>query len=736
MSTTDEEATTLFRRTDKSRLAAAGGSVHRSASKWLPPPPDSDSSSDIEFVGTSSAVKQRAGNDPKGKGKATEKAAHSATSGTARKGPTRKSRRASSRLSSSSFGSSSDEDARMPTSGQMLPSTTQIADSGATLRALARDKGWQGQSPPPRTKRRADAAPAPAPTRKRKQSDPTVDNSDMSDYGHRGGRDASTSTDQTTISDRSSSSLVKPRKTAAASTSAAAKNRATTKKIDASEPRVKPRRKRVSKAASPSLSPSPEIDLENLPPPPESFWGIDTSLSKVGTAVKKRKHGEATNRLKSLSEQRSLLVLPDDDDDDQPGDEIALADSDSSSSGEEAGYELTTVKSKREKEEALARLRAKRGKPSVEPAARVSTPRAEPRTAPARGDGKAKALPEPITAACPLCSLQVALDELEAHTNECLDGVGMDEDFDPTPAQPAAAPARAPVAEPSKMAFRPAGTSAAAHARNAAVRPPLVQLAAGGGTRADNLANALFPSSPVQKHAYTATAASTSRKHQSAAAFDGDDSAGGGVQYDEAEIFASSPAKNKGKGKGQGKSRAPARPDGYLTSDGYDELPEVDASLNGTFIDLCADEEDDVHTGPFRGPSRAAAAPGRRSDGRVGPINSKFEPGPPQDGSSPPRSSLYISSMSAAYIDGYTRLYAKPAPKGKKARTTDHGSNAGYDPDIDDSEAREFEALAPAPPKRAAGIGRGSRGGKRGGNRRGSWSWRGKARGRGGGKRS
>lgn len=357
MSTTDEEATSFFRRSEKSRVAAAGGSVHRSASKWLPPrPADTDSSSDIEFVGTSSAVKQRTGNDPKGKGRATEQGRPAARKNASGAAPTRRARRSPSRLSSSSFGSSSDDgDGHRPTSGQMLPSATHIADSGATLRALARDKGWQGQSPPPHAKRRTEAAPGPARKRKQKQSDPSSEPSDLSDFEHRRGRDASTSTDQTTISDRSSSFRGKQRKTAAESVSGPTTKLTTAKRTATSNlTRAKPRQKRGSKAASPS--PSPEVDLDNLPPPPESFWGVDTSLSKSGAAVKKHRHGEATDRLKSLSEQRSLLVLPDDDDEDEPRDEIALADSGSSSAGEEARYELTTVKSKREKEEALGEL--------------------------------------------------------------------------------------------------------------------------------------------------------------------------------------------------------------------------------------------------------------------------------------------------------------------------------------------------------------------------------------------
>ena len=357
MSTSDEEATSLFRRADKSRLASgreAGGSALRSPSKRLLPPPPDDSSSDIEFVGTSSAIKRRAAQDGKGKGKAAPDQAPSrklATTSTTNKGPpsTRKTGRSSRRLSSvSSLDSSSDDDPRMPTSGQILPSATQIADSGATLRALAREKGWQGQSPPPCSRSRTE--PNKPAAKKRKQKVASDDSEDLSDFGQRRGRNVSASTEQTTISDQSSSSHTKARRTVAAATAPAAGAKRASKKVADSTARAKPRQKRASKAAAASSSPSPELelDLDNLPPPPESFWGVDTSLTKAGAATKKHKHGEATKRLQTLSEQRAMLVLPDDDED-----EIAIADTGSSSAGENEKYELTAVKSKREKEEAL-----------------------------------------------------------------------------------------------------------------------------------------------------------------------------------------------------------------------------------------------------------------------------------------------------------------------------------------------------------------------------------------------
>lgn len=353
MSTSDEEATSLFRRADKSRLASGrqgGGSCLRSPSNRLIPRPPDDSSSDIEFVGTSSAIKCRAAQDGKGKGKATPVQAPSRILA-----PSRKTGRSSRRLSSaSSLGSSSDDDngddPRMPTSGQILPSATQIADSGATLRALAREKGWQGQSPPPRSRSRTE--PNKPAAKKRRQKLASDDSEDLSDCGQRGGRNVSASTEQTTISDQSSSSHTKQRKSVAATASAAGAKRAPKKasaSTAATTARAKPRQKRASKAAvSPSPSPELELDLDNLPPPPESFWGVDTSLTKAGAATKKHKHGEATKRLQTLSEQRAMLVLPDDDED-----EIAIADSGSSSAGESERFELTAVKSKREKEEAL-----------------------------------------------------------------------------------------------------------------------------------------------------------------------------------------------------------------------------------------------------------------------------------------------------------------------------------------------------------------------------------------------
>lgn len=377
MSTSDEEATSLFRRADKSRLASgrgAGGSALRSPSKRLLPPPPDDSSSDIEFVGTSSAIKRRAAQDGKGKGKATADQASSrklaTTSTTNKVPPTRKTGRSSRRRSSASSldSSSDDDDPRMPISGQILPSATQIADSGATLRALAREKGWQGQSPPPRSRSRTEESSKPAAKKRRQKSASDDSEEDLSDFGHRGGRNVSTSTEQTTISDQSSSSHTKSRKSVAATAPAAGAKRAS-KKVAVSTARAKPRQqKRASKvAAAASSSPSPdlELDLDNLPPPPESFWGVDTSLTKAGAATKKHKHGEATKRLQTLSEQRAMLVLPDDDDED----EIAIAESGSSSAGENERFELTAVKSKREKEEALGESLVLLSKLSYESAA-------------------------------------------------------------------------------------------------------------------------------------------------------------------------------------------------------------------------------------------------------------------------------------------------------------------------------------------------------------------------------
>lgn len=157
----------------------------------------------------------------------------------------------------------------------------------------------------------------------------------------------------------------------------------------------------------------------------------------------------------------------------------------------------------------------------------------------------------------------------------------------------------------------------------------------------DNLAAALFPSSPAgQRPARSAT----SNVRQPPAV-------GRPADHDfEDEVVATSPGK---KGKGRAVDH---RPDGYLSSS--DDLYETRGQATGaaaqrSFIEI-RDDEDDViiEDGGGSNNNRRAAGSSRRTDGREGSINSAFNTGPPDDGSSPPRASLYISTMSHAFREG------------------------------------------------------------------------------------
>lgn len=353
----------------------------------------------------------------------------------------------------------------------------------------------------------------------------------------------------------------------------------------------------------------------------------------------------------------------------------------------------------------------------------------------------------------------MAIENLQQHTEDCLDVVGMDE-YQPTAAAPAAA-SRA-VTGPSRAAFRPAGAS------GPALRPATRSAAAsgtGGRGPGNELAAVLFPPSP--QRAGTATA-SYSRQPLAT------------VQASLGARARADPKPDKGKG------RAVAQEwDGYLSSD---DVPNahVPVRRGGNMLDLRDSDDNDVIVqagstsfgaggggGGWAGRTGARAG---RSDGREGSVNAAYAPGPPADGSSPPSGSIYISTLPHAFREGceslarprflarradsrstlsVKNLYAVAEPKAKRARPA-NGSNGGYggpsggggggagfggdydDYDDDDAEARAMDAMAP---KKAASGGR-QRGGGRGGrgkgvSRRGnSWSWRGKAARTRGGRKS
>ncbi|GAA6051052.1 hypothetical protein JCM3770_005474 [Rhodotorula araucariae] len=583
-----------------------------------------------------------------------------------------------------------------------LPSATQLEEGGAVLRQLARAQGWNGSSPPRRAKqreeqvRREEDLAASRHLARHSDGDDGDAQSDASNAATRERRRKSASTEQTTVSDRSSSAS--KAKTAVAAAAAAA---AVTRRKSATAGGAAPARKK--RHSPPSRSESPQLEpLGGAPALPESFWGVEAQPAKRhGTAANRREVGAASKALRAMSEQRATLVLGDDDDD-----EIAPA----SSSSPEAGpskYETVAARKKRQQEESLAQLKAKRAKAKqatlpLHPAPHRSTPRAS--------SSKSKAEAVEGLERCLVCTAQVTAAELQSHTNACFNAGNPLEWSDTQQEQQAATPPPPPppppVAAPVRSrgsAFRPAGAalSAAAATGGSAARSRAAAKAAPAAAGADDLAATLFPSQSPRAQRPQALA---------------------------------SMSKGRGKGKGKatlvpdcdepGRGRAPqdgAEDDlaGYIDDGELAAWDEVDATLHKKMtvtgvVDLVDEDDDDddvIVAGPSR--PRAAVAGVAAAARKGGAVNTARVPGPPPDGSSPPRGSIYISTMSRAFKEGYERMYARVPPKRPRS-TTARGSGGGEGndddyADVSDSDARAIDALAP-PTKskgRAAGGGGG-----------------------------
>jgi hypothetical protein len=269
---------------------------------------------------------------------------------------------------------------------------------------MARSKGYAGTTPPRRAKRQEERVEASNPAKQRTQHEAVSSSSEDSTESRRRRR-KSNSTELTTVSDRSSSATKTKASTSRAQTRKAAPTKPATKTSNTS---------RRKKAASPSRSPSPQLEQ---PPEPQSFWQVDAQPAP-GRGAKRQKHGEASTKLKALSERGKMLVLPDDEDEDE------IVGSSSSASDGPRRYETVAAKAKREKEEAIgafahlvavfalpgspfpitAALKAKRGRQSLplQDAPNGAAPRASPR----KDKGKGKAVAEP-TGRCPVCSEEV-----------------------------------------------------------------------------------------------------------------------------------------------------------------------------------------------------------------------------------------------------------------------------------------------------------------------------------------
>ncbi|GAA5975493.1 hypothetical protein JCM11641_004286 [Rhodosporidiobolus odoratus] len=706
-----EEADDFWRRNTSCQQTSVTRPRKRRKSSHSPPADSSDDSSEVEVVPSPvkrSSKKTSSTTKAKGKGKEKEKA----------KAPTKKSTAGTgkARKNLPDFSSSEEDEAE--------PSSTQLEERGDSLRQMARETAhWQGSTPERRAKQREEKEAQERRKRENKdiQRDLLATDSDSDDSSSRSRRRTSASTAQTSLS---SSSGGKKRSTTGKKAAAPKSAKASTSK---------PRRKRASTPDDRSTSPQLQ------PPPPKPFWQSEAALSASTAQAPKHVHGEATKKLRSLGEQRQMLVLPDEDE----NDEIAV-----SSDGEAAPekYELSAVKAKREKAESLARLKAKRSnaKLPLQAAPNGTTPLFSPKA------NKRKGLPS--TAPCDVCNEQVATDTLAQHQTTCIPIECLDSttDVDLLPAPPPKPPTRLAAAATSFKSgagFRPAGTGSAAAPRQPKLSAPqnrlpppaqsrenaLPRLAPGSAAPLqDSLSKEIFPSSspPIQRK---------SAAHPARTVDKGKGKSQTLVEDTDEEDAAPLPRNAQTAQRRAPSAPAQEEPDEYGDEGFFDENdPELEAVLSGhggglgrqpqaaphrTEV-LTLEDDDDDEAIVFTGPSRAGTSKGKGKavvDGSVGELNASRRPGPPENGSSPPRGSLYVSTLGRAYKEGYERMYTRSRARGG-------GAGDGLDGDDDDAFQAQF-----APASKVA-RGRGSRGGGGGGRKKayGGWrtgrSWKGKGR--------
>ncbi|GAA5828786.1 hypothetical protein JCM11251_005874 [Rhodosporidiobolus azoricus] len=697
----------------------------------------SESSSDLEVL---SSPKKKSAN----RGKATVKGEERAPASK----PLKKSANKTKRPTKEVLLSSSETD-----EAEGGPSSTQMDEGTDALLQLARRAGNKAVTPERRRKHREEkAAEQQREQRQRLRNDPYADavlrdsDEDSSSSRDRTRRRTSASTAQTTVSDRSSSATKAKASTSTGKKIAAPKSKST---------KTTSRKKRVP--SPPSRSPSPV----EQPPEPEAFWGADPVAARASAA--KRQHGVASKQLATLSERQPDILLDDDGEDDIAGS------SDSGSDRAPKKYESVQAKAKREKAEAMARMKAKRNgaKLPLQQAPNGVTSMGSPR----RNDkGKGKEVDR--SGQCDVCGQKVF--NLQAHHADCFNFAALDDiesQLDCAPraaADPFAGPPRPPssrkaaTATSTSNAFRPAGAAPSKPPPLGAPRAPPQRTVVVAGPPPVDLAAQLFPSSsPRATRKNPPVAATRKTRGRGSAATLVEDT----EEEREEEGF---PLRAGACGGGaRGKGAAPPREedefDGYLDSNdpefdeqlaawntqaggigavgeavrgggsgGGDEEEWEDpadfAMLDRTVIDLAneADDDDEISiSGParFKGKGKGKERAGR-NDGSFGAVNKERRPGPPADGSSPPRGSIYVSTMSTAVRQGYEHLYARPDRSSKSGASTSNGGDGGLDFEPDD-EAGAFDAAFSVPKP----SGRGARGG-RGGARKSSWGW-GRGRGRG-----
>ncbi|GAA5938996.1 uncharacterized protein JCM15063_004390 [Sporobolomyces koalae] len=620
------------------------------------------------------------------------------------------------RLSSSSSGSESDLEDPSRLHGMSMISSTQLERNGDALRNLARERGgWQGSTPPGRSearKRQQEEVLA-------RQNEAHTPDAESEGGNSRKSRRTSNSTAATSLASEPALPNSKPRSKAVprskASTSAAAG---------------------PSKRKPTNRSPSPE----RQPSPPVSFWGADSRTvsgagSRGGKTATKAKIGEKSAKLRTLSEQRSKIL---DLGDDEGADEDDIIGSSSSGSDQTRGkYETVAQKAKRERLEGIAKLKASRnrnGTTAGAGSAQFAPFRPVTNTSSASRDkGKGRAASVQTTE-CPVCNATVPTDEFDSHLSECAPQVddGVD-DLGFTQA-PAPAPASLRIGTGFRPGLNPIPSTSPQHAA-----------AKSGRHQGNDLANELFPSQeaigddlmdeddiPIPIPARLKNAKGKGKAVSAMLVQDSDD------EHEYRRIDRLQLDAGAG-GHDEHGDNDDEDLEGYyddddddedwgLYDDGHDGPPP--ATLHKTVIHIDDDDDDDdliieetaaragrggisgegIQTGRGsggRGAIGAGAAPGT-----TGKVNSKRVPGPPQDGSPPPKGSLYLSTMSRVWREGYESMYA---------RASGHKN-------VDAAEAaeRDFDPMRPQKMTTAtAGGGRGGRGGRRG---RGGFRSRGRGR--------
>jgi hypothetical protein len=242
----------------------------------------------------------------------------------------------------------------------------------------------------------------------------------------------------------------------------------------------------------------------------------------------------------------------------------------------------------------------------------------------------------------PVLHSQIPLGEIEAHASACL---AIFEDVSDTQQQAPPPGRAAQLAAPHTgtfSAFRPAGSGApaASSSRAQAARlPPAAK--AGPPAGANTLANELFPSSPPIQRTTRAAVSSKGKGRAATLVEDSDEDAGRS-------------GRRAGGDQGRQQYNAPfdGGNDGYIDSDAY---VDADTSLHKTVVELSDDDDDivsaDVSRNAAAGSSRARGGT-RGGDGREGAVNTARAKGPPENGSSPPRGSIYVSTLGRAYREG------------------------------------------------------------------------------------